>query len=625
MKTPRLFQSLSFRIIFPVVVIALLFGSIGVMLIKDKMDAEVDFNVKKGAASRLYEVYHYIEIDYKKLLEDFGGDKKKLAQEETILQKELLDTMRGHVDSSQTYSIIIEDRQEKRLFAYTNGAYLGDDLHDGSYIIQTKTFQPWGWRISVLVNKSKFDYITRNNTIFVVLTILLIVLFTIIALLAVVRFGVKQPLGKILDKLEQIKAGELDKSGDIPENFTYEIRQLGEYADDMASAIDKRENDIKDQLKFTRNILDTQESVVAIASMEGIVDANRSFFELFRNYENIEDFKKHHDCICEFFLDTGMKGYIKKVDKKDSFGLYREIAANREGNYKVAMEINGDIRYFSLKAGNLFLADAEYFTLVFTDITDAENYRLFLEERVREEVEKNRESDKMIYDLKRQKSLSELITSIAHQWRQPLNTVVLTLNDIEDMLIMDAFEKDQALKEITISKEEIQYISDVINTFTGLYKPDALKVDFMLSEVVTDTINMMRLEIEKNDCDLQTDIDPNITLHGSKEQLYNVFKKLIENSLEQAKKTHTQNNKITIKAAATEAECLITIEDNAGGIDTSIIETLFDPYTTTDFQSRGKGLSLYLVKNVVEFQFNGTIKAKNIDGGACMEVRIPLV
>lgn len=623
MRLTTMIQRLEFKIVFPVLLISFLFGAIGIYAISHKMNKEVIVNVKKNLKDKADEVYSYFEEDYQTFLEYAVNDKEDFNKKEEALKRKILYSLYSHLYGSDFYNIVVKDENGKTLFKNTNGKNIDESVFTGStYITVRKKFIPWQWEINVIADKSVYDYIIRENALFVFLTISSIVVFIIAALVMMLRMWLKRPLEEILAKLEQIKRGSNEK---ITINSTYEMHQLAEYLNDAVSIISSGENDIKNQLTFTRNILDVQESVVVIADMKGVFDANRKFFELFERYGDIEDFKAQHDCICELFLDTGMKGYVRKVNKEDSFHLYREIAANSDAVYKVAMDTGRGARYFSIKASNLFLEKREYFIIVLTDITDTENYRLFLEERVKEAVEKNRENDKIIYELRRQESLTELITNIAHQWRQPLNTVALTLNDLEDMLSFDEIEKERAIKEINVSKEELQYISDVITMFASLNKPNAFKREFSLKNVINDALNILRAELESNGCRIEVDVDESLRVFGSQDQFYDVLKKLIGNSIEHAKDTDTERY-IAIKAlrSDTDRKIILCIEDNAGGIDEAILDKIFDPYTTTDFQSRGKGLSLYLVKNIIEFQFNGTITAANIDKGARVTIELPL-
>jgi signal transduction histidine kinase len=60
---------------------------------------------------------------------------------------------------------------------------------------------------------------------------------------------------------------------------------------------------------------------------------------------------------------------------------------------------------------------------------------------------------------------------------------------------------------------------------------------------------------------------------------------------------------------------LISIEDNGGGIDQAVMDKIFDPYFTTKFKSKGKGMSLYLLKTMIERKMEGSMRMRNTPEG----------
>jgi len=67
-------------------------------------------------------------------------------------------------------------------------------------------------------------------------------------------------------------------------------------------------------------------------------------------------------------------------------------------------------------------------------------------------------------------------------------------------------------------------------------------------------------------------------------------------------------------AGSTDAEVVLKIQDNAGGIKKKDLDNVFEPYFTT--KEEGTGIGLYLVKLIVENSFEGKIKVKNQKEGA---------
>jgi len=99
-------------------------------------------------------------------------------------------------------------------------------------------------------------------------------------------------------------------------------------------------------------IFDNQESIVIYTSnIDGILNVNKRFFEMF-DFKDLEDFKKKHRCICELFIDED--GYISPTSKAN----WLEFTSNRpDEKHKVKMRDKfGKVRIFSLKVNTFGLS-----------------------------------------------------------------------------------------------------------------------------------------------------------------------------------------------------------------------------------------------------------------------------
>ena len=80
--------------------------------------------------------------------------------------------------------------------------------------------------------------------------------------------------------------------------------------------------------------------------------------------------------------------------------------------------------------------------------------------------------------------------------------------------------------------------------------------------------------------------------------------------------------RISIKVASRGERSLVTVADNAGGIDESILPKIFDPYFTTKGPTLGTGIGLYMSKTIIEQNMGGSLTARNTAEGAEFSIEV---
>jgi signal transduction histidine kinase len=119
--------------------------------------------------------------------------------------------------------------------------------------------------------------------------------------------------------------------------------------------------------------------------------------------------------------------------------------------------------------------------------------------------------------------------------------------------------------------------------------------------------------------------------HGMPSELAQAFLNILNNARDAIIEKKPAFRGICVYSQITENENVLYFQDNAGGIPDNILEKIFDPYFTTKHQSQGTGIGLYMSKDIVEKNMNGSLSVKNltqeIDGvtynGACFRISIP--
>ena len=244
-----------------------------------------------------------------------------------------------------------------------------------------------------------------------------------------------------------------------------------------------------------------------------------------------------------------------------------------------------------------------------------------LEIRVKEEVEKQLTQEEMFLRQSRMASMGEMIDAIAHQWRQPLMNINAVMMNLDR-----GIEKQQDVIQLKEKVLEVfsltSHMSHTIDDFRNLLKVEKEKSEFLVSDVITTVLDLIKSNLKGIDisCDLQDDI----YIKSYKSELSQVLITLLANASDALHIKSVVDKKIYMSVKQNQENVILSIEDNAGGIDSENISKIFDPYFTTKTQTGGTGLGLYIAKIIIEHNMNGTLLVSNTENGAVFTITIPI-
>jgi signal transduction histidine kinase len=101
-----------------------------------------------------------------------------------------------------------------------------------------------------------------------------------------------------------------------------------------------------------------------------------------------------------------------------------------------------------------------------------------------------------------------------------------------------------------------------------------------------------------------------------------VILNIISNAKEQLINKNIENARISLISYDKGRYSFLEISDNAGGIDKSIINSIFDPYFSTKLEKNGTGLGLYMTKKIIEEYHHGSVMVKNTRDGAVFIIKV---
>ena len=240
--------------------------------------------------------------------------------------------------------------------------------------------------------------------------------------------------------------------------------------------------------------------------------------------------------------------------------------------------------------------------------------------RLREEL---KEQEEIMIAQSRHAAMGEMISMIAHQWRQPISVIAMDANNILVDIELDSIEKESLKSDINDMLQQTKYLSQTIDDFRDFFKPSKVKDEVLVSDVFQEALSVIMKSLENHNIKIENNFQTHTTISIYSRELLQVFINILKNAKEALEENRETDRKITNTVIEQENGVVISVCDNAGGINDDIISKIFDPYFTTKDEKNGTGLGLYMSKSIIEKHLKGSINAYNRNGGVCFEIILP--
>lgn len=245
-----------------------------------------------------------------------------------------------------------------------------------------------------------------------------------------------------------------------------------------------------------------------------------------------------------------------------------------------------------------------------------QEYNSTLQQRVQEEIAKNREKEKLLLQQSRLAQIGETINMIAHQWRQPLNTIAIMIQTLMLKFRSNRLSLEEFSQTTQKIMEQIDGLSVTIDQFSNFFKTEEKRRVVAVEDVVEKVVALIKPQVEKVGITLQVQSDGNYYIDGYPNALGQALMHIIANAKEQLQSCIAcKRKKITITITADSKSVQIAIADTGGGIEEAMMDTIFEPYVSTKGKN-GLGLGLYITKMIIEEHMDGKIRVYNEEDGA---------
>lgn len=267
-----------------------------------------------------------------------------------------------------------------------------------------------------------------------------------------------------------------------------------------------------------------------------------------------------------------------------------------------------------------------YIKLILKDVTEYEKNRYQLQTEINTQLQKQLEHEHLMMQQSKLATMGEMIGHIAHQWRQPLSQLSGIFMNLDASYEFDELTPKYVEKKIKKGNELLKYMSHTIEDFRNFFQPNRVKEVFNLNQYIQNAINLIRATLTYHHVKLEFDsYDEYIPILGYPSEFSQVILNILNNSTDALVENKIKNPKITIKVIQlNEKRVSIQIKDNAGGINESVIDKIFDMYVTTKSKKDGTGLGLYISKIIIQKKLMGEIFAKNEKNSAIVTINLKL-
>jgi len=407
--------------------------------------------------------------------------------------------------------------------------------------------------------------------------------------------------------------------------------------------LEQKESYSKQELKTLFHELSTYQAEL-LAQNEELIDKdkhlemlNLELTTMFRDAplalllidENLQ-IKKYNVKANDYFHFDSFNVQVKSIFKYVKAGSIERLIhwvntkEYENGEIEIDMVCGNKTKRFKLSATKYTL-DRSLLLFSLVDIQLEHEVRTDLEKKVQEQLAIALEREQYIQNQAKYATMGEMIDAIAHQWKQPLNIISMRTSYLTEMFEGDkSVDMEEVLKCKVSVMSQIEHLIDTLQQFREFLRPDKPKQVFNVKDTLQSVLTLIKDDIMKHNIDIIVDEQTPIRIEGVENECKHVMLNIINNAKDIFAQRGIKEKKITITLLKKEQKYIIRFEDNAGGIEESVLDKLFDQHTSA--REGGTGVGLFMSKQIIE-KNGGTISAANLEKegkvyGAVFEIAI---
>ena len=225
------------------------------------------------------------------------------------------------------------------------------------------------------------------------------------------------------------------------------------------------------------------------------------------------------------------------------------------------------------------------------------------------DISKRANAEHELRQVQKMAAMGEMLSAIAHQWRQPLNALSTYIASLPSAFFNNLITKEFIEKLVREADSQIQFMSLTINDFRKHFRPSKSKQTFDVQDAIESAVKLINPQLRQNAITLEmndlTELKERF-IFGYKNEFVHVLVNIISNAKDTIKEKAQKSEKdhfprmIHLHVKIEENSLVLQIKDTGCGIPESLLAKVFTPYFTTKGTSTGTGIGLYMAKRIVE-------------------------
>lgn len=242
-----------------------------------------------------------------------------------------------------------------------------------------------------------------------------------------------------------------------------------------------------------------------------------------------------------------------------------------------------------------------------------------------------RKQEEQFFNQSRLAQMGEMISMIAHQWRQPLCAVASAAIALQTRARLGRFDMNSdkgreetleyLINQTRMIAEYVDTMTLTIEDFRSFYKKDREKEFVSVRTLIGRTLGIFNASLKQQGIELGVQGSDETLVEVFPNEIVQVLLNIIQNSFDQFVERKLPQPRIELRWGVREGMMCIEIGDNAGGIPEHLMGKIFQPYFSTKVERNGTGLGLYMSKTIIQEHHGGLLEALNQEGGRHLSYR----